>query len=155
MLYKIVRKIIVERLKNVMPKLVSPFQSGFMSGRSIQKNIIVAREIVHCMKNLKGKKGFFAIKVDLSKAYDKISWDFIWRNLVEINLHMKIINIIMHGMTSVETNIKWNGSTSEYFCPNRGIRQGYHVSPYLFVLYLDKRSHLISQVVQDGNWRTI
>lgn len=133
-----ITKIIVERLKNVMPKLVSPFQSGFILGRSIQKNIHVAREIVHCMKNLKGKKGFFVIKVDLSKAYDKISWDFIWRNLVEINLHMKIINIIMHGVTSVETNIKWNGSTSEYF-----------------VLYLDKRPHLISQVVQDGNWRTI
>lgn len=46
------------------------------------------------------------IKVDMSKAYDRLIWDFIWRTLVEIELPMKMINIIMHGVTSVETNIK-------------------------------------------------
>lgn len=67
------------------------------------------------MNKMKGKRGFFAIKVDLSKAYDKLSLEFIWRVLEEINLPMKMTNLIVHDVTSVETNIKWNGSSSDYF----------------------------------------
>lgn len=133
MLYKIVSKIIMERLKSIIPKLVSPFQYGFVAGRNIHENIIVSQEILHCMNNLIGRKGYFMIKADQSKAYAKLSWDFIWRTMVEIKLPMKIINIIMHGVTSLETNIKWNGTNSKYFWPSRGIRKGDPVSPYLFV----------------------
>lgn len=44
-----------------------------------------------------------------------MSWEFIWRVLEEIKLPMKMTNIIMHEVSSVETNIKWNGSMSDYF----------------------------------------
>lgn len=57
----------------------------------------------------------------------------------------------MHRVTSVETNIKWNGVKFEYFILHRGIRQGDPISPYIFVLCLDKLSHLISHVVDNGN----
>jgi hypothetical protein len=80
---------------------------------------VVAQEMVHSMIKLKGSIGYFAIKVDLSKAYDKISWEFIWRVLMEIHLPDKLVNIIMHMVTSVETNVKWNGARNEYFRPQR------------------------------------
>lgn len=67
------------------------------------------------MNEMKGKNGFFAIKIDLSKAYDKLSLEFIWRVLEEIKLPMKMTNLIVHEVTSVKTNIKWNGSSSDYF----------------------------------------
>jgi hypothetical protein len=58
----------------------------------------------------------------------------------------------MHSVTSVETNVKWNGARSEYFRPQRGIRQGDPISPYLFVLCMDKLSHFILHEVNKGKW---
>jgi hypothetical protein len=154
-IYKIVSKVIVERLKECITKIVSPFQTGFVPGRIIHENIIVAKEMAHSLQKMKGRKGAFAIKVDLSKAYDKISWECIWRVLCEINLPTNLVNIIMHAVTSVETNVKWNGARSEYFRPQRGIRQGDPISPYLFVLCMDKLSHLIIHEVNRGKWKGI
>lgn len=74
----------------------------------------MAQDFVHSMRNLK-RKDFLEIKVDLSKAYNKLSWEFIWRILEEIQLPRKIIDTIMHGVMSIDTNIKWNGATSEFF----------------------------------------
>jgi hypothetical protein len=145
----------VERLKEYIPMLVSPYQAGFVPGRSIHENIVVAQEMIHSMHNMKGKKAYFAIKVDLSKAYDKLNWEFIWRILQEIGIPHKMMNVIMHSVTSVETNVKWNGARADYFRPQRGIRQGDPISPYLFVLCIDKLSHLIMHAVETGEWRAM
>jgi hypothetical protein len=153
--YKIVTKVIVERLKECIATLISPFQTGFVPGRNIHDNIVVAKEMAHSMHQMKGRKGAFAIKVDLAKAYDKLSWEFIWRVLMEIGLPETLVNIVMHAITSVMTNVKWNGARSEYFKPQRGIRQGDPISPYLFVLCMDKLSHLIVQAVDEGKWKGI
>jgi hypothetical protein len=75
--------------------LVSPYQTGFVPGRNIHENIVVAQEMVHSMMKLKGSKGYFSIQVDLPKAYDKINWEFIWRVLMEIQLPDKLVNIIL------------------------------------------------------------
>ncbi|PNY12420.1 ribonuclease H [Trifolium pratense] len=153
--YKIVSKVIVERLKESMAYLISPFQTGFVPGRNIHENIVVAKEMAHTMHHMKGRRGAFAIKVDLAKAYDKLSWEFIWRTLVEINFPDALINVIMHSVTSVMTNVKWYGARSELFKPQRGIRQGDPISPYLFVLCMDKRSHLILKEVEEKRWKGI
>jgi hypothetical protein len=50
---------------------------------------------------------FFAIKLDLSKVYHKLSWEFIWRILSELKLFDCLVNVIMHEVTSVQTNVKW------------------------------------------------
>jgi hypothetical protein len=69
---------------------------------------------------MRGKKGAFAIKVDLSKAYDKISWEFIWRILYEIKIPYNMLNVIIHDISSVEiNNVKWNGARTEFFRPQR------------------------------------
>lgn len=151
-LYKVASKVMVERLKDIVPRVVSPYQSGFVPGRRIQENIVIAQEMAHSMAKMRGKNGFFAIKVDLSKAYDKLKWSFIWKILDEIGLPENVVHIIMSSITSVKTNVKWNGVRSDFFSPQRGIRQGEPISPYLFVLCMDKLSHLISQCVEEGSW---
>jgi len=120
-LHKEISKTVVERQKDTIPFIISPFQIGFVLGRNIHENIVVAQEMIHSMIKMKGRKGFFAIKVDLSKAYDKLSWEFIWRIFTELKLPNNIVNIIIHSVTSVETNVKWNGARTEYFRPQRGI----------------------------------
>lgn len=72
-LYKVVSKVIVQRLKDIVPIVVSHYQTGFVPWRRIQENIFIARKMGHSMTKMRGKNGFFAIKAGLSKSYDKLS----------------------------------------------------------------------------------
>ena len=70
-LYKIVSKVVANRLKRILPNLILKSQSAFQSDKAISDNILVAFETLHHMKNHKSKKmGFLALKLDMSKAYD-------------------------------------------------------------------------------------
>ncbi|CAI8599587.1 unnamed protein product [Vicia faba] len=109
-------------MKKHMNKLISLFQTRFVPGRLIHENIIIAKEALHTMEKVKGRKGYFAIKVDLSKACDKLSWECIWNVLQEIEIPNHMLNVIMHVVTSMETNVNWNGARNTYFRPHRGIR---------------------------------
>ncbi|CAN0899575.1 Transposon TX1 uncharacterized 149 kDa protein [Linum grandiflorum] len=77
-LYRVVAKVLANRLRQVMPKLISIEQSTFVVGRSIIDNVMVAFEQIHSMKRrYKGKWGEAAVKVDISKAYDRVEWDYL------------------------------------------------------------------------------
>ena len=82
-IYKIVSKVIVGRLKEHIPHIVSPYQTCFVSGHSIHENIVVAQELAHSMNRMNGRTSYFVIKVDLAKTYDMLKWDFIWQTLKE------------------------------------------------------------------------
>lgn len=151
-MYKILTKIVVNRLKPLLLDIISLNQTGFIPSRSIHENIIIAQEIIHSMRKMRGRNGFFFVKVDLMKAYDRLEWAFIHSVLIDIGLPVCMIDFIMHCVSSVRTNVMWNGSRVEFFCPMRGIRQGDPISPHLFVLCIDKLSHLIANAVEDGKW---
>ena len=70
--YKVVTKVIVKRLFSLLPKLISPLQIAFVSGRMGLDNMIIAQELIHTVTLKKGKMGFMAIKIDLEKAYDRL-----------------------------------------------------------------------------------
>lgn len=122
--YKLLTKIVVNRLKHILPDIISPHQTGFIPTRSIHENIIVAQEMVHSMNRMRGRTGFLTIKVDLMKAYDRLRWPFIQQTLVEIGLPSKLVDFIMHCVSTVKTNVLWNGEMSDFFSPDRGLRQG-------------------------------
>jgi hypothetical protein len=97
---KALSKVIVGRLQTLMPNLISEVQSSFVPGRQITDNIIVAQEVIHSMRKMKGKKGFMTIKVDLEKAYDRLSWKFIRETLIDARLPSDLIRVIMQSIES-------------------------------------------------------
>lgn len=70
--FKIITKILVNRMKLVLPKLVSPMQSNFILGRQLNGNVVVLQEIIHSMRNHSGWIGWMVLKIDLEKAYDRL-----------------------------------------------------------------------------------
>ena len=75
--YKIITKLLVSRLRNILHKLISPTQATFIPGRWIAKNQVIVHEMLHSFKTRKVKYGLMAIKIDLQKAYDRVNWNFL------------------------------------------------------------------------------
>lgn len=135
--YKIITKVLVQRLRPYLDYLVEPLQSSFIPGRGTKDNAILAQEIIHYMHHSKAKKGIVAYKIDLEKAYDRVSWD-IELTLRDFGFPDGIINLILWCIKSSNLSILWNGNKLESFKPTRGLRQGDPLSPYLFVLCMER-----------------
>ncbi|XP_019168818.1 PREDICTED: uncharacterized protein LOC109164726 [Ipomoea nil] len=153
--YKILTKTITNRLKSILPRMVGPFQSSFIPGRQISDNVIIYQEVLHTMRELRGNKKYMAIKLDLEKAYDRLSWDFIKDTLKQAGFNERWRDIIMTCVTTPRLAIIWNGDRLDPFRPERGIRQGDAMSPAIFVLCMERLSQLIISEVESLRWKRI
>ena len=88
--YKLVSKILANRIKNILPQIITENQSAFLSERLITDNVLVAFELMHYLKHKKeGKDNFMVVKLDMSKAYNSVEWGFI-EKVMEKMAFMKI-----------------------------------------------------------------
>ena len=138
------------RLKTVLPHIISYDQSAFILGRHITDNIIVAFEAFHTMATrLKGKQGFMALKLDMSKAYDRVKWDFLKAIMRKMGFLEQWIQLIMKCVRTVTYSVLINRQPYGHIPPSRGIRQGDPLSPYLFLLCAEGLSHLLHKAKQE------
>ncbi|KAB2632190.1 hypothetical protein D8674_028437 [Pyrus ussuriensis x Pyrus communis] len=118
-------------------RLVKDFFTNGSSLRFIHDNILTAHEILSSFKHKNGRTGAMDVKLDLEKAYDMFSWDFIRLLLARFGFNNHWINLIMECITSTSLSILINGKAHGHLYPSRGIRQGDPLSPYIFILCMD------------------
>jgi hypothetical protein len=150
-LYKMVSKLLANRLKMVLDKCISEEQSAFVEGRYITDNALIAIEIIHALKRkTRGVKGELALKIDISKAYDKVEWSFLKGVLSRMGFSEKWMQWMMLCVSSVNYSALVNFEKVGPIHPGRGLRQGDPLSPYLFILVAEGLTALISKAVANG-----
>ncbi|KAJ6897722.1 hypothetical protein NC652_024515 [Populus alba x Populus x berolinensis] len=155
-LYKCISKLLVNRLKDALAYVIGPSQTAFIPGRHISDAILLTQELMHNY-HLNSGPARCALKIDLKKAFDTISWDFILAGLAAIAIPPTMINWITTCITTAHYTININGESHGFFKATRGIRQGDPLSPYLFVLAMAGLGGIIHQAVQQSpfkyHWR--
>ncbi|KAF7815200.1 reverse transcriptase [Senna tora] len=152
-LYKIISKIIVSRLKPLLPPLISENQGAYVPGRKAIDNVLIAQEISHSFSRKKrGKWGWMIIKLDLEKAFDKISWPFILSTLSHLNFPPHLVNLINSCISSVKHRVLVNGGLTNSITPSRGIRQGDPLSPFIFICGMQFFTEIIDAQVRRRKW---
>ena len=150
-IYKVISKVLANRLKTILPHLISPSQSAFVPGHLIIDNVLVAYESLHSMHNKRsGKRGSLALKLDINKAYDRVEWDFHKGIMLKLGLSDMWVDRVMSCVTSSSFSIRINGKAYGNICPLRGLRQGDPLSPYLFLLCAKGFSSLLAKAQEEG-----
>lgn len=135
-LYKIIAKVMANRLKHILPDILSPTQSAFVPSRLITDNVIVAFESMHSMKiRMRGREGFMILKLGMSNAYDRIEWSFLISIMEKLGFANRWIDLTMKYVSSVSYSLLINRVPQPKFSPTRGIMQRDPFSPTLHTLH--------------------
>ena len=147
--FKIITKILADRLGIIASKIISTHQRGFILGRHIQDCIMIASEAVNLLHR-KTYGGNLAIKIDVRKAFDALNWKFLIHVLHCFGFNQTFCDWILTILHSAKLSICINGKAVGYFNCTRGVRQGDPLSPLLFCIAEEVLSRGIQALVEDG-----
>nr|GEU39042.1 RNA-directed DNA polymerase, eukaryota [Tanacetum cinerariifolium] len=151
--YKIITKILANRLVNVLDGIVNEVQSSFIKDRQILDGPFILNEIIQWCKQ-KHKKALI-FKVDFEKAYDSVRWDFLDEVLRKFGFGDKWCKWIQCCLISSRRSILVNGSPTEEFQFGKGLKQGDLLSPFLFILIMESLNLSFNRVVDAGMFHGI
>ncbi|CAA7058378.1 unnamed protein product [Microthlaspi erraticum] len=150
--YKVISRILSLRLKRLIPEVVQRNQVGFVQGRLLCENVLLASELVRDF-NKDGVISRGCLQIDISKAYDNVDWRFIITILEALELPEVFIKWIFLCIFTPYYYISVNGELAGFFKGMKGLRQGDPISSSLFVLSMDILSKLLDKAVLNGSFR--
>ncbi|CAJ2647900.1 unnamed protein product [Trifolium pratense] len=145
-LYKILAKVLANRLRLVMGSVISASQTAFVQGRQILDGILVANEVVDEAR--KSKKELFLFKVDFEKAYDSVDWGYLDAVMGRMGFPTLWRKWIKECVCTATASVLVNGSPTDEFPVERGLRQGDPLSPFLFLLDAEGLHVLMEAMVE-------
>ncbi|CAO2816302.1 unnamed protein product [Amaranthus hypochondriacus] len=140
-IYKIISRVLAGRLQRVMGRIIDQAQSGFIPGRQMADNILLAAELIKGYSR-KNNSAICMIKMDLRKAYDSISWGFLLSVMEEMGFPPRFVGWIKECVTNVSFSLLVNGTPLKPFEAKKGLRQGDPTSPYLFAIAMEYLSRI-------------
>ena len=145
--YKILSKVLANRLKVVLGAVLSPTQNAFIQGRQITESVLITNECLD--SRLKCRILGLLCKLDVEKAYDHVNWNFLMYMLERCGFGAKWRKWMYFCLSTVRFSILINGTPCGFFNSTRGIRQGDLLSPLLFVLVMEALSRLMDKAVAE------
>ncbi|GJV60665.1 RNA-directed DNA polymerase, eukaryota [Tanacetum coccineum] len=152
-MYKIITKVLANRLSLVISELVSDVQSAFVSNRHILDGPFILNELLSWCKHKKSKALIF--KIDFEKAFDSVRWDYLDVVLANFGFGLKWRSWIQGCLNSAMGSILVNGSPTSEFKFSKGLKQGDPLSPFLFILIMESLHLSFNNVVNAGLYNGI
>ncbi|GKV27391.1 hypothetical protein SLEP1_g36564 [Rubroshorea leprosula] len=145
-MYKILAKLLANRLGKVIHKVIGEQQMAFIRGRQLAEGVVIANEVINEAK--RNKKKSFLFKVDFEKAYDKVCWSFINYMMLRMGFCEAWRSWIQECLRSSSVSVIVNGSPTRQFMVTKGIHQGDLLSPFLFLIVAEGLNGMVTAAVE-------
>lgn len=145
---KLVTKIMASRLSKKLNMLVAQNQSAYIKGRCIHDNFLLVQQMAKLLHKKRQPRVMF--KLDITKAFDTVSWPFMLEVLTHLGFGRRWRTLICNLLYTSSTRILLNGEPGEPIHHRRGLRQGDPLSPMMFIIIMDVLTSLVREAENRG-----